>query len=857
MSLNIVLSNRYETLYCELLKGVESDGISSAWIAIDHPVLGDFITDRVIPEGCSVQMTSMEGAFSRLFSRPGMRLITYSEMAIAIHSVLSDYKNTSSCDAYVDAVQSIGGWKSLSPKRREEQLVEFSHCVADLFIAYGLCFSNAPPLTGWQKWLWDEVFQRHPHWSTFGNCSKPLNSSKSCSLHLFAIQSLLPLHWKLIELLQESVSVSLYLFSPCLKYWTDLRSRRSLQAILRHHEREGVSDSQLEDLSLLPEETHPLLSSWGEVSRRQAEIIERESLPFTPIYSLPDSLLKIAHEALPIHDLQFEKSQHSLSLLERLQAELILLHAPGDSEPFTFEERDCSLQIHYAPTPWREVEELKYAIEELISFAQVNGEELALQDILIVVPNLEIYRPALNVHFKESLPISLVFPSALESSLLIQSFWQLLELIDGDSIASECLLLAYAPAFRRRHRFEEEVYEELIRLTEEYRIHWVRDCRKWPSLQYAEEERGSVTVNREELSSLWTVFQSIFEEISSWQPLFLTYAEWGERLVKLFELALTSDSENAREQTEEQWLRTQFEEIGQLESGSSKRVSWQIIAGVLKRRLWSGNSGFKGSDRGIAVGRPHELRGRPAKVIAWLGLNEGSFPRRSYSTALDCTRDLSPAERFPTSEMIDKACFLESFLIARSHLLLFSSTTDPRDGEAVLPSSVIEELSSLLDLRIATENGKKGRECATYRHLLDRSHAPQSVPTRVHSLSQRCAVGAGIFSRDQLEESLQEADRTFPEQGVVRIEALLAAARDLLQVYFLHALGVQLDAEDPVLAEEEAPLDMDPLDRHRIRQRLHLDDFESLLEKAERKKRLPIGPFRTLVVTALKRELEQ
>ncbi|MBR4662510.1 MAG: exodeoxyribonuclease V subunit gamma, partial [Lentisphaeria bacterium] len=92
------------------------------------------------------------------------------------------------------------------------------------------------------------------------------------------------------------------------------------------------------------------------------------------------------------------------------------------------------------------------------------------------------------------------------------------------------------------------------------------------------------------------------------------------------------------------------------------------------------------------------MRSIPMEVIAVLGLDEQSFPRRDYSpgfNVVSAAGQRAALERSQNSE--DRYIFLEALLAARKHLLLFYQGKDPKTNKTRPPAVPLAELRDALD----------------------------------------------------------------------------------------------------------------------------------------------------------------
>ncbi len=125
------------------------------------------------------------------------------------------------------------------------------------------------------------------------------------------------------------------------------------------------------------------------------------------------------------------------------------------------------------------------------------------------------------------------------------------------------------------------------------------------------------------------------------------------------------------------------------ESLSGTLVGYRIARELATRRLGSGPSGC--GSTGVVVSTIAGLRAIPFRVVFACGMGEGRFPSSEAEDPLDLRGarrregDVHPRDR-------DKYAFLELLLCARDRLVLSYVSRDALTGDALAPSSVVQEL---------------------------------------------------------------------------------------------------------------------------------------------------------------------
>jgi exodeoxyribonuclease V gamma subunit len=156
-----------------------------------------------------------------------------------------------------------------------------------------------------------------------------------------------------------------------------------------------------------------------------------------------------------------------------------------------------------------------------------------------------------------------------------------------------------------------------------------------------------------------------------------------------------------------------------------KRVPYGVAAELARSRI-SGLSSARGGT-GVVVSTLTAMRAVPLRAVFACGLGEGCFPSSDAEDSLD----LRAARRQPgdvTARERDKYAFLELLLAAGERLCLSHVSRDPLTGDALAPSSVVQELLHALDRGYV-----RASDLARVRHPLrrwDPGYFPDLFPRR-------------------------------------------------------------------------------------------------------------------------------
>lgn len=165
--------------------------------------------------------------------------------------------------------------------------------------------------------------------------------------------------------------------------------------------------------------------------------------------------------------------------------------------------------------------------------------------------------------------------------------------------------------------------------------------------------------------------------------------DWAALLRTMIEtyVAPTSDAEGDQLSRR---LR-QVQSLADVDLGGA-RISYRIASELVRARLSGGaGGGGRGAEGGVVLSTLGQMRGVPYRVVYACGVGEGRFPSPDAEDPLDL-RWARRRDGDVTARDRDKYAFLETLLGARDALVLSYVSRDPLTGDALAPSSVVQEL---------------------------------------------------------------------------------------------------------------------------------------------------------------------
>jgi exodeoxyribonuclease V gamma subunit len=628
---------------------------------------------------------------------------------------------------------------------------------------------------------------------------------------LFGISSLPPFHLEVFDALSARIPVNLFFMNPCRHWWGDIVPEKDIS---RRQVREGKGADEL-----YLESGNALLASMGHLARDFLVLLQERDCLEEDLFAPPADT----------------------SLLASIQRDILELTS---SE---YGEADHSLVIHSCHSPMREVEVLQDHLLALFN----SDPLLSTSDIIVMAPDIETYSPLVQAVFgldrdhPHFMPFSLADKSAGADSLLLDTFFALLELAGGRYAARDIVNLLGNPLVSRRFALSAADVERIREWVSEVGIRWGRDGRQKEELGLPgyDENTWRAGLDRLLLGYAMAADDELFAGILPHGPLDGSEAdllgrlldavavlfawlsrlpgkrqltEWGGMLQALVDDCLALDSE---QEGDLPGLRTALQGLGetQEEAGFGEALDLAVLKSWLHQLLRVEKSPHGFLSGGVTFCSLLPMRAIPFKIVCLLGMNDGDFPRPHFNLSFDLmSRNPRLGDRSPRHD--DRYLFLEALLSARHQLYISYVGQSVRD-DAILPPSVL--VSELLDYLATVCPPGEGRAAAAgfvTRHRLQPFHPAYFQPgsflfsyseENCHAAMRLAAgsdAGAGFW---------QGLPLLAPDNSGKEIEL-----QDLVD-FFVHPvrffcrrrLGVELSGPDEAVDDNE-PFSLNGLDRY-------------------------------------------
>jgi exonuclease V gamma subunit len=558
------------------------------------------------------------------------------------------------------------------------------------------------PHEEWHAALWRYLLAtlpgiqpRHPFDSLrqrFNDTAQALTLPKH--IIVWSMDSVPALYWDTLAWLGRYTEVTMFLFDVSPAFTQDLVSRK--QWLTR------VLDDPIQHAYL--EVGHPLLCSWGKaLAEQQRSILDRD---------LQFNWLDVEPAAL--------REGVTQSQLFWLQQSIASGQAPSDAQLIERAQvgSDSSIQLISAHSLRRQLEALKDKLHEWLAEKEA-GAPRSVSDVLVVCVDIESATPLVPGIFND-------FAFRLtQSGRLVgewtSAFFQWCKLLDQslDHMPIQdwlnWLTLPYVQDVTDTSANDIAQWQRWLELA------GAKTIQDWPTALARLElglviepvasqdvlSRQPVPIGDEsELKRLSALAQLLEQLISAQQfcakdRSLLQWRQWLTESVRWYNLehsgsrsdglAQAFDTAAARDQ-----LNQALVTIGQNieRSGSTPLLSWPVLLEALSKQMERQKSNTPVSGA-LTFAGPNDLRHIPFKLVVWVGLDDGAFPRPRMQSALDLMTH-QPRWGDQTSTVQDRSIFLESLMLAQDQFWMFYNGRDMRRNEILNPSVLVNDMRHML-----------------------------------------------------------------------------------------------------------------------------------------------------------------
>ncbi len=610
--------------------------------------------------------------------------------------------------------------------------------------------------------------------------------------------------------------------------------------IPRYRSEDFVVDERRRAHDLTTQVNNPLLRSWSRTALECAALLS----------TVADTAQSIS-------------SVHSESVLGQLQKSIAQDTEVVSEDKYEelLKQSDGTVQIHLCHGATRQVEVMRDALLHVMK----SDPSIRPRDIVVLCADLEKYSPLIEPVMsaelgpeRRKLPVSIVEKSNVTATPTAVALDTVLALAAGRCSALEVLEAISLEPIRLKFGFEEEDLQVIAGWVNQLNVKWGIDSEHRTSWQYSlefEEGTWQIAIDRliagmmiqsestqehfsgiaafddvsgSDLPTIGRLF-SFHDALKTIQKLALnahTAQEWAAILRQIVDDFISVSHE------EKQHSLDAFKVVSQLDAAASSAPTAQFSLAEFRQYVSDSIPSVRGgalkwSDV-VRIASPNRLRGISARVIAFLGFDEGSFKDRNAGGDDILATDPRIGERDLRAD--ERLGLLTTIQSASDYLIITCNGHDVNKNTKIPLAVPMEELKDAIALAIATipkDNRQNKPVIVNHsRQLADRVNialSPDSSEKNVQRLVgdgvawtfDHAAVGVverisnPSITKDHTNGGFEYSVLPPPAKEEIRSEItvndLFEAIRRPVDVFVNQRLGVMLPGEENAI-DVELPL---------------------------------------------------
>ncbi|RLB88121.1 MAG: exodeoxyribonuclease V subunit gamma, partial [Deltaproteobacteria bacterium] len=584
------------------------------------------------------------------------------------------------------------------------------------------------PVMAWQSLIWKRVAAAWPHTHVAARMAELIKQAAlgrqvadkgpglPLRISLFGVSAMPPRFLELFGALARTMDIYLFLLTPSDQFFFDIKSLRQMEkmGLAQAGENQTEPNQIKSDQTGLPdpdagyyEIANPLLAALGRSGREFHGSLEAFDY----------------HE--PLGDLFEEPLDRSVNMLAVLQSDvlnLVFRKAGSDNLPLAVDPEDTSICIHACHSPMREAQVLK----DLLLEAFEQDPNFHPHEVIVMMPDIEAYAPYLEAVFscEHSLPFSISDRRKKSESQTLAAFLKILELKDSRLEQTRVLDLLLSPAIAAKFDILPEEFLPIEAKVQESGILWGRDGAHRQELTgagfdentwmfgfkrlfmgYGLAEGGEELVagvlpcdafeglEAQILGKIAHFGTTLFECLGDLSAS-KTIKGWGECFKTLAGSMMERTLPNEADmgfliQTIDDFIRE-----GKM-AGYGRRIDFSVAREIIESKLDKSISQGNFLAGSLTFCNLMPMRSIPFKVVALMGMDEKSFPRKTGAAGFDLIKKY-PKTGDKQEREEDQYLFLESLLSARDRLIITYTGMSIKDNSPIPCSGVVEELKDVI-----------------------------------------------------------------------------------------------------------------------------------------------------------------
>lgn len=569
----------------------------------------------------------------------------------------------------------------------------------------------------WQAMLWNSLIKYYGHNQhkaklklDFIDKLKQLTPTELAiklpqRISIFGISALPPFYVDIFSQLSNYIEINFFLFNPCEEFWTDIVSKREIA----HRSQQDGKPVAAENLYFTS--GNSLLASMGQLGRDFINILQQNQSVNSLEYS----------KFIPIVE---------QNLLTTIQADILQLRERGTANLSAqlIDIQDKSVQIHLCHSRMREIEIL---YDQLLHLFEQHADNLLPKDIVVMMPEVELYVPMIEAVFgssvdkKTKIPFSIADRNLRYENVFIDAFFAILELVQSRFEVNKVLsILEYSP-IREKYQLSPVELNLIQKWVTETNIRWGIDVRHLSDLQLVDNHQNTwqiglqrmllgyaLPANQERLYYDLLPYDAIEgnqslilgQFVDFMQQLFALVEDlridkdlwaWKQLLLEVLDKFICDEEQGL---TAWQQIKTVLDNLVNAENngeaqlaGFDDKVNFNVVFAYLKQYLTAEIMPLHFLTGGITFCSLLPMRSIPFKVICLLGMNDHDYPRAQQPLSFDLIHQY-PRLGDRSRRDNDRYLFLEAMLSAQQYLYISYIGYNINDNSELPPSVLVSEL---------------------------------------------------------------------------------------------------------------------------------------------------------------------
>ncbi len=641
-------------------------------------------------------------------------------------------------------------------------------------------------------------------------------------IFLFGLSIITKYHIEIFYELSKITDISIYILNPAPDiYWEDDKTEKDL-ALWRS---KGMKNTELQLVG------NPLLSGWGKVLQNTFRLLFRNDIALNNYETITSEL------------------PQENTLLQKIQSD-IFHNRTSDRLPITLNDlQDESITIHNNYTIAREIQSLYHYLVHLIDKKKA---KLSPRDMVVMVTDIDKYAPFIKAVFDNApytFKYNIADVSQSSGDTLHHALQQLLNLNEENFTSENVLQLLEFTHIRKK--FDLYDIEKIRSLITAANIRFGIDGNKEDDTNLVSWIYGikrimfGICMSEENLTeykkdAFYPI--DIIEGVDSFEAVKFVY--FVEQLIDSIEkrkqnkninqwidyveeitnnlLHLTEDNID----DEYNLLLDTLSGIKQNEDIIQEYLDYPIFCKYLSNKLALESRSSIFISNGITFCSLIPMRSIPFKVIALLGMNHDTFPRKETNLSFNLiTQKHQLGDRNIKDN--DKHLFLETILSAKDFVFISYLGKSVADNKPLPASILVEELLDYIQTGITDETLNATDVIITQHPLHANSRKYNNDDHKLYYYNNDVEHKTELV----LQQSAQP-EINIPEN--IHWKEIIAFIKNGPKTYYTKMFGIYYNTDTYILPETE-DFTFDNLDSYLLKQQIiKIDDHNQLTELQQR-----------------------